>query len=145
MREAALNDPFAVCEAIAEDRAQATANNVYAEGYRCAARDIAEAIRAKRQGRGPTQLERDLRDVEIEARTLARVVAAAEDVMDRSGPHTSPAEAVRRVLLAFYAEDDLPPKLRRRPPSESTTRLVMADEPPTGCRALVGPGVRFAK
>jgi hypothetical protein len=125
MEVSGATEAFTACEAIAEDRALASQTDAFGDGYRSAARDIALAIRAKRQGRAPTELERDIRDVEVESRTLARVVAVAAAVVDYVDPHATPADAIRRVLLVFFTDDDLPSNLRRPPPCESTTRLVV--------------------
>jgi hypothetical protein len=103
---------FAVCEAIAEERARATSCGDFADGYRCAAREIATAIRARCEARVPTPLERELRDAEVEARTLAHVVTVASGVITDLGANTHAAEGIRRVLKAFFAENDLPAVIR---------------------------------
>jgi hypothetical protein len=123
MRPSSASDPFAICEAIAADRALATNVGDYADGYRAAANDIARAIRAKRFGRQPTRLERDLRDVEMEARTLARIVAAAADVVTDMCDDASGAEAIRELLAEFFPPAEMPPELRPRTADESTTHL----------------------
>jgi hypothetical protein len=112
-----------VCEAIALDRAEPSKAGAYADGYRCAAKDIAEAIRRQRIGDPPTGLDRDIRDAEVEARTLARVVAAAVRVVADVGRDSTAADAVRRTIAEFFAHDELPDGLRPRP-LESTTSLI---------------------
>lgn len=128
MRRSAVSGAFVACEAIATDRALSTDTGDFADGYRAAANDIAVAIRAKRYGLQPTPLERDLRDAEMEARTLARIVAVAAEVVteaetcqEMTGP-----EAVREVLAYFFDPIDLPPVLRPRTVEESTTQLISA-------------------
>ena len=123
-----VSEAFAMCEAIAEERAHATQSNAYADGYRSAAHDIARAIRARRRGLPPTQLERELRDVEVEARTLARVVDVAAALADTLEPDAAPTDTLRCVLLVFFNEEDLPLSLRQRYPCESTTRLVTGSD-----------------
>jgi hypothetical protein len=115
---------YAECEAIARERLHATSSGAYTDGYRRAAKEISEAIRRKYDGRALTELERDLRDVEIEARTLARVVAVAVDIVAHVGPDSSGAKAVRSLLGAFFLDRDLPPCLRSRVLCESTTSLI---------------------
>jgi hypothetical protein len=117
-----VNEAYAECEAIAYRRTLATRPGDFADGYRCAAREIATAIRAKSRATPPTLLERELRDVEVEARTLARVVSAAAAVVVDAGCRTPAAEAVRRLLAEFFVPLDLPLGLRptaavRRAPS----------------------------
>jgi hypothetical protein len=115
---------FAICERLAQDRGLATGATDFADGYRRAAEDIARAIRAACDGCPPTPLERDLRDAEIEARTLARVAAVAAAVVADLAPDARVAEGVRKLLGAFFAASDLPQSLRPRVPSQSTTTLV---------------------
>lgn len=62
------------CLAIVEDCAQATGTGRFADGYRAAAADVRARLEAKLGRREPDSWERDLRDVEIEARTLSRVI-----------------------------------------------------------------------
>jgi hypothetical protein len=125
MGDLRMDHAFATCEAIAEDRALATSSGAFADGYRAAAADIARAIRAKADGRERTPLARDLRDAEVEARTLARVVAAAANVVRERRGDERAADAVREVLQCFFERLDLPADLRVREPRESTTRLSL--------------------
>lgn len=108
-------DAYAVCEQIAATHAQATARNAYGDGYRAASERIAHEVRSKRIGRiGREKLDRDLRDAEVEARTFARVIETATQVVESFGMETVAADAVRAVVGAFFLEEDLPPILRKR-------------------------------
>lgn len=113
-------EAYAVCEAIAESRAQATARNPYGDGYRAAAEHIASEIRANRLGGPSPALERELYEAEVEARTMARVLHAAVEVVERSGPQTDAADAVRALVASFFVADDLPPLLRPRERASGT-------------------------
>ena len=88
-------DAYATCEGIAEARAHATAKSPYGDGYRAAAEHIAAEIRGNRVGREASELERDLRDAELEARTFARVIERAAQVVESSGPQSAAADAIR--------------------------------------------------
>jgi hypothetical protein len=124
-------DAYAVCEGLAEARTLATARTAYGDGYRAAAEHIAAAIRAQRSHRAPSELERDLRDAEVEARTFARVIDAAVCVVERVGEQTDAAAAVRALVRTFFTEDDLPPALRA-PERTSSTRLSERPRTATG-------------
>jgi hypothetical protein len=126
MGRSSASEAFVACEAIAADRALASKPGDFADGYRAAANDIVAAIRAKREGRPPTPLERDLREAEIEARTLARVVAVASNVVAGVSENACAADAVRDVLAHFFHRVDLPPELRPRTAEESGPRLNRA-------------------
>jgi hypothetical protein len=127
MQGRAFDDALAACEEMALDRARATGTGPYAEGYRHAALEIASRIRRKAESFPPTKLERDLRDTEIEARVLARVLSGAAAVATEIEPDAHPAEALRALLLLFYRVNDLPPALRVIPP-RSATRLLDDDD-----------------
>jgi hypothetical protein len=107
-------EAYAACEAIAENRTLATARSAYGDGYRAAAEHIAAEIRANRAGCDAVDLERDLREAEVEARTMARVLEVAVRVVEGAGAQTQAADAVRTLVSAFFAADDLPPALRPR-------------------------------
>ncbi len=113
-------DVYAVCENIAEGCALATARNAYGDGYRAAAERIAAEIRARRTGREPFVLERELHDAEVEARTFARVVDAAVRIVEEAGPQTAAADAIRSLVASFFSEEDLPPALRMRDRASGT-------------------------
>jgi hypothetical protein len=122
-------DAFATCEALAADHTHASAAGPYAEGYRAAAENIVNAIRAKRTGRPRSTLQLELRDAAIEARTLAGVVKAAETVLTDLGGDISGADAMGHLLRMFFASHELPPKLRApMQPPRSGTRLARAAE-----------------
>ena len=72
----------------------------YADGYRAAAAEIARAIRYAPTGQPPTRLELELRDVEVEARTLARVVAVACKTVETCARTRRPMPS-RTVVGAF--------------------------------------------
>ena len=107
-------EAYAVCEGIAGERAGASVRTAYGDGYRAAAEHIVTAIRARRTGSGSSDLERDLRDAEVEARTFARVIEAAVAVVEETGRQTDAADAVRMLVGGMFSEEDLPPILRKR-------------------------------
>jgi hypothetical protein len=112
---------FALCAALVEEHTQATGAGAYADGFRAAATRIVRQIALLRAGQPSTRLERDLRDAEVEARTLARVVLAAERVsasMRASGGSLEGAAALGALLEVFFAPDELPASLRPTPTSE---------------------------
>jgi hypothetical protein len=121
-------EAYAVCESIAEGRTRATARNAYGDGYRAAAEHIASEIRANRLGGPSLSVDRDLHEAEVEARTMARVLQAAVRVVERSGTQTEAADAVRALVGAFFAPEDVPPLLRPRERA-SGTRLAVQAEP----------------
>jgi hypothetical protein len=123
MQGRAFDDALAACEHVAMDRALVTGRGPYAEGYRRAALDIASCIRRKVVNLPPTKLERHLRDAEIEARVLARVLRGAALIAAESEPGAHPIEALRALLLHFYKLEDLPPVLRVVPPRSETHLL----------------------
>jgi hypothetical protein len=122
-------EAYAVCEAIAENRTRATARNAYGDGYRAAAEHIMAEIRANRVGRpSSAELDRELREVELEARVMVRVIDAAVHVVERSGIRSDAADAIRLLVSSFFDSDDLPPVLRSRERT-SGMQLVGRDGP----------------
>ena len=140
-------DAYAVCEGIADARTHATARTAYAEGYRAAAEHISAAIRARAGELPPyrSSIRRFVRS-EAEARTFARVIAAAICVVEATGEQTDAADAVRSLVASFFSDDELPPQLRKRigsrrpgsPPS-GPVRRPRAAVPPDA-RARTGTG-----
>jgi hypothetical protein len=81
------------CLAIIERCSGATGTGRYADGYRAAAADIRAGIEARFGVREIGSWERDLQEVEIEARTLSRVIGLL-----RRQQASSSSAAIRRVL-----------------------------------------------
>jgi hypothetical protein len=81
------------CLAIVERCAGATAIGRYGDGYRAAAADIRALIEGRFGARSVEAWEREVRDAEIEARTLSRVIALLRREQTRSS-----SAAIRRVL-----------------------------------------------
>ncbi|HEY8073296.1 MAG TPA: hypothetical protein VIF62_04290 [Labilithrix sp.] len=75
-------------------------------------------------GRARTSLERDVRDAEVEAQTLARVVAVAERIVAELGLDDAAGDGVRAVVAEFFDDDDLPSSLRVRAEDVSSTRVT---------------------
>lgn len=94
-------DAVVECLAIVEQCAEATASSRYSDGYRAAAADIRAAIEARFGARSVAAWERDLREVEIEARTLSRVIG----LLRREQTRTSSA-AIRRAIADLIAAID---------------------------------------
>ncbi len=97
-------DVVARCVAIAEERALATGRTSYADGYRAAAEEIRARIVTLLGPVEPSGFERelrDLRDVEVEARALVRVL----ELLRRHHART-PSAVARRVLVDVMAEID---------------------------------------
>ena len=111
---ASADEAFAWCESIARERMHATRPGEYANGYRAAGREIAEAIRSRGRGELMNAIQRDLRDAEVEARTLARVVLTAAELVADVGAGSEAAEGIQRLLGAFFSAGELPPELRRK-------------------------------
>jgi hypothetical protein len=111
-------EAFATCAELADEQTHASGSGPYADGFRAAAHHIAQQISRLRSGHPPTPLERDLRDAEVEARALARVVIAAERLVDDLDSPEA-ADALNALLSSFFAEDELPEKLRTRTSSRS--------------------------
>jgi hypothetical protein len=116
---------FAMCAALAEEHTHATGTGRYADGFRAAAKQIAQHIARLRDGLPPSRLERDLRDAEVVARTLARVVSAAERICDELDEGSEGAKSLRALLAVFYAHDELPSKLRER----TSSRVLRVNAP----------------
>lgn len=127
MRASTVAEAYGVCATLAEERARTARVGDFADGYRCAAEHIATAIRQERDGQGRTQLERDLRDAEVEARTLARVVDVASDVVEDNKDDSRAVDAIRQVLTSFFDDEDLPVNLRRHRAARSSSRLVASE------------------
>jgi hypothetical protein len=68
--------------------------------------------------------EREIRDTEIEARTLARVVLAAERLVASLDPDDPAADGVRALVTEFYSRADLPTNLRAAASLQSRTCLT---------------------
>ena len=115
---------FATCAELAEEHTHASGSGPYADGFRAAAHQIAHQISTLRSGHPPTPLERDLRDAEVEARTLARVVLAAERLVDELDDPEA-ARALGALLGGFFAPHELPEKLRADTSSRSIPIRVM--------------------
>lgn len=81
------------CLAITDRCARATAQGTFADGYRAAAEEIRACIEARFRVRPTEAWEREIREVEIEARTLARLI-----VLLRRTQASSPSMLVRRAL-----------------------------------------------
>ena len=113
MNEAAYDEALAWCEGIALDRSDVTGRGPYAEGYRRAALDIVRAVRLRGTHDGPSPLHDELGRAEIEARTLARVLARAAMLATELDPDTSAAETLRALLLQFFRAEELPGTFRR--------------------------------
>ncbi len=122
-------EAYAVCEAIAGARTLATGRSAYGDGYRAAAEHIAAEIRANRVGTEARALERDLRDAEVEARTMARVLETANDLVERSGARSDVADAIRTFIGVFFAQHDLPPVLRACERASATQLVGGASRP----------------
>lgn len=86
-------DAVADCVAIVERCAGATGVGRYADGYRAAAADIRAAIEARLGLKPLAAWERDLHDVEIEARTLSRIIGLLRREQARSS-----SAAIRRAI-----------------------------------------------
>ncbi|MBX3187772.1 MAG: hypothetical protein KF819_12185 [Labilithrix sp.] len=124
-------EAFTICEHIAMDRAHPTKESEFSDGYRAAAIDIANAIRARRDGYGrlhgagqgqpPWLLDRDLRDAEATARAIARVVHLAHETVLRLGEDSDAADGVRSLVAALVGDEAIPAALRVR--DRSGTRL----------------------
>jgi hypothetical protein len=125
-------EPFAYCEALARDRAEASAPGLYGDGYRAAALHIAEAIHARAVGRPATALELELRDAEISSRTLRRVVDAAQTVLDDLEENCTASQAIERLLGVFFRRADLallmPPRSRPCIPASGRARSLTRNE-----------------
>lgn len=94
---------IAECLAIVDRCGGATGTGRYADGYRAAAADIQASIQARFGERTPASWERELRDVEIEARTLSRVIA----LLRREQALTSSATVRRALSDLILAIDDV--------------------------------------
>ena len=95
------------CLAIVERCAGATGTGRYADGYRAAAADIRALVLARFGARPVAAFERDLRDVEIEARAVSRVLGLLRREQMRSS-----SAAIRRVLgdlITAIDEDEVEP------------------------------------
>jgi hypothetical protein len=100
------DETIAECLAIVDRCAGASATGRYADGYRAAAADIRASIEARFGARPVASWERELRDVEVEARTLSRVMGLLRREQARSS-----SAAIRRTIAdlirAIDEEDDL--------------------------------------
>jgi hypothetical protein len=94
---------IAECLAIVDRCGGATGTGRYADGYRAAAADIRAFIQARFAGQPVASWERDLRDVEVEARTLSRVIA----LLRREQTLTSSATVRRALTDLIIAIDDV--------------------------------------
>jgi hypothetical protein len=117
---------FTLCDRVATECAEASGQGDYASGYRAAGDWMKREILRLAEGRPRSFVEREIRDVEIEARTLARVVHVAEQlIVSRRGD--DPASDGVRALVATLCDDaNLPVPLRTRAvrgERESSTRL----------------------
>lgn len=74
----------AVCLAIADECGGVTGIGPFAEGYRSAAADIRARIETRLGDRRPSPWERELRDVEVEARTVAKILGLVRRHRDAS-------------------------------------------------------------
>lgn len=81
------------CLAIIDRCAGATAPGRYADGYRAAALDIRTFIESRFGARPIAAWQRDVREMEIEARTISRVIGLV-----RREQASASSAAVRRVL-----------------------------------------------
>lgn len=95
------NDAVVECLAIADRCAGATGTGRYADGYRAAANDMRALIEARFGMRSMASYERDVRDVEIEARTLSRVIGLLRREQSRSS-----SAAIRRALADLITKID---------------------------------------
>jgi hypothetical protein len=116
---------FRTCEAIAREQALATGEGEYADGYRSAAERIAASIRARRGGEDVTPLERDLRDVEMEARAFARFLEVVRNRIEVEGG--GDGTAALRSLLSELLGADAP---REETPSEPPMLVICAPRRP---------------
>lgn len=91
-------DAVAQCLAITDECGAATGAGSFADGYRAAAGDIRRRITVRLGGREATRDEREIRDIEIEARTLARVARLLRREQAKS------SSAVARRTLAGVIE-----------------------------------------
>jgi hypothetical protein len=113
-----------------------------ADGYRAAGDWVRREIQRLSVGCPRTPLERDIRDTEIEARTLARVVLVAQRLVARLEANDPAADGVRELVGEFIARDDLPTILRRPVSLQSGTRLTSEapSQPEIGRRRRSGTG-----
>jgi hypothetical protein len=114
---------FMTCEAIAKDQTKATGTTAYADGYRAAASRIAAGIRTRRLGLEPTQLERDLREAEMEARALARFTEVVRRRIGMLGD-TEGGTALRALLFEIRGDEEI-----LRVPTESGTLPIESGHP----------------
>lgn len=109
------NEAIDECLAIVDRSVAATATGRYADGYRAAATDIRAGIEARFGGRTVAPWERELRDMEIEARTMSRVLGLLRREQLRSS-----SAIVRRALTDLInAIDD--------GDAESNVQLTLTD------------------
>jgi hypothetical protein len=91
--EVTADEAVVECLAIVDRCSAASATGRYAEGYRAAAADIRACIEARFGARPVAGWERELRDVEVEARTLSRVIGLLRREQARSS-----SAAIRRTI-----------------------------------------------
>lgn len=98
------DDVIVDCLAIVDRCGKASGEGRYADGYRAASADIRVAIEARFGTRPMAEWEPDLRELEIEARTLSRVmrILRREQAM---APNMAVRNAITEIIRAIDEEE----------------------------------------
>lgn len=95
------DDAVVECLAIVDRCGGASGEGRYADGYRAAAADIRACIEERFGARPVPDWERELREVEVEARTLSRVIGLLRREQARSS-----SAAIRRTIADLISAID---------------------------------------
>src|SRR5262249_45847716 len=105
---------FTLCNRVAEECSHASGTGDYAHGYRAAGDWMKSEIQRLSAGRARSFAEREIRDVEVEARTLARVVEVAERLLAARRGDDPASDGVRALIAEICDYAELPVPLRPR-------------------------------